>query len=35
MILARMADPDRPARTVRFKPRFVHRDSCGCAPGER
>ena len=35
MILARVAEPDRPPRTVRLKPRFVHRDSCGCAPGDR
>lgn len=31
MILARVADPERPARTVRLEPTFVHRDSCGCA----
>ena len=35
MILARLADPDRPPRTVRLKPRFVHRDSCGCITGDR
>jgi LacI family transcriptional regulator len=35
MLLARVADPERPARTVRLKPTFVHRDSCGCAAGER
>ncbi|GAA5147803.1 LacI family DNA-binding transcriptional regulator [Pseudonocardia eucalypti] len=30
MLLARMADPLAPARTVRLPPTFVHRDSCGC-----
>jgi LacI family transcriptional regulator len=37
MLLARLADPERPPHKVRLKPTFVHRDSCGCAPstGER
>ena len=35
MILARVADPERPTRTVRLKPTFVHRDSCGCAARDR
>jgi LacI family transcriptional regulator len=30
LLLARIADPDRPARSVRLKPTFVHRESCGC-----
>jgi LacI family transcriptional regulator, galactose operon repressor len=30
MLLARMATPSAPARTVRLPPTFVHRDSCGC-----
>ncbi|GAA2120261.1 LacI family DNA-binding transcriptional regulator [Actinomadura napierensis] len=30
MLADRIADPDRPPRTVRLKPRFMHRDSCGC-----
>lgn len=32
MLLARMAAPDAPPRTVRLPARFVHRESCGCAP---
>lgn len=32
MLLARMAAPDTPPRTVRLPARFVHRESCGCAP---
>jgi LacI family transcriptional regulator len=35
MILARVADPERPFRKVRLKPRLVHRDSCGCAARDR
>jgi LacI family transcriptional regulator len=30
LLADRIADPDRPPRTVRLKPRFMHRDSCGC-----
>lgn len=30
MLLARMADPTAPPTTVRLRPTFVHRDSCGC-----
>ncbi|GAB3677293.1 LacI family DNA-binding transcriptional regulator [Actinocorallia lasiicapitis] len=30
LLAERIADPDRPPRTVRLKPRFMHRDSCGC-----
>jgi LacI family transcriptional regulator len=35
MLLARLADPERPLRKVRLKPTFVHRDSCGCAAAAR
>ncbi|WP_405766718.1 LacI family DNA-binding transcriptional regulator [Streptomyces sp. NBC_01538] len=31
LLLERLADPDRPARTVRLPCTFVHRESCGCA----
>ncbi|MEW2116781.1 LacI family DNA-binding transcriptional regulator [Streptomyces sp. NPDC005474] len=31
LLLDRLADPDRPARTVRLPCTFVHRESCGCA----
>ncbi|MFE2039543.1 substrate-binding domain-containing protein [Streptomyces sp. NPDC059477] len=34
VLLDRLADPDRPARTVRLPCAFVHRSSCGC-PEER
>ncbi|MDQ0931786.1 LacI family DNA-binding transcriptional regulator [Streptomyces turgidiscabies] len=30
LLLDRLADPDRPARTVRLPCTFVHRESCGC-----
>ena len=30
LLLARLDDPRRPARTVRLPATFVHRDSCGC-----
>ena len=30
MLLTRLAAPGRPVRSVRLKPNFVHRDSCGC-----
>ncbi|MFC6010845.1 substrate-binding domain-containing protein [Nocardia lasii] len=30
LLAERIEDPDRPPRTVRLKPRFMHRDSCGC-----
>ncbi|KAB2345199.1 LacI family DNA-binding transcriptional regulator [Actinomadura rudentiformis] len=30
LLAERIADPDQPPRTVRLKPRFMHRDSCGC-----
>jgi LacI family transcriptional regulator len=33
VLLERLADPDRPARTVRLPCRFVHRTSCGCPEG--
>lgn len=33
VLLERLADPDRPARTVRLACDFVHRTSCGCAEG--
>ncbi|MDQ4118560.1 MAG: LacI family transcriptional regulator [Actinomycetota bacterium] len=32
MLLRRMGDPDAEPRTVRLPARFVHRESCGCAP---
>ncbi|MFD5574282.1 LacI family DNA-binding transcriptional regulator [Streptomyces cadmiisoli] len=43
VLLDRLAEPDRPARTVRLPSAFVHRSSCGCpeeprqrpGPGER
>lgn len=31
LLLARIRDPERPVETVRFAPRFAHRESCGCA----
>ncbi|GAA3005913.1 LacI family DNA-binding transcriptional regulator [Streptosporangium longisporum] len=30
LLAERIADPDQPPRTVRLRPRFMHRDSCGC-----
>jgi LacI family transcriptional regulator len=33
LLMRRMRYPNAPVRTVRLKPRIVHRDSCGCAPG--
>ncbi|HWE88886.1 MAG TPA: LacI family DNA-binding transcriptional regulator [Pseudonocardiaceae bacterium] len=30
MLLDRIAEPDRPARTVRMPPTLMHRRSCGC-----
>ncbi|MFB7932382.1 LacI family DNA-binding transcriptional regulator [Streptomyces sp. NPDC056039] len=30
VLLERLAEPDRPARTVRLPSAFVHRTSCGC-----
>ncbi|MFG2000336.1 LacI family DNA-binding transcriptional regulator [Spirillospora sp. NPDC048911] len=30
LLAERIADPDQPPRTIRLKPRFMHRDSCGC-----
>ncbi|NUS22612.1 MAG: LacI family DNA-binding transcriptional regulator, partial [Streptomyces sp.] len=30
VLLARLAAPDEPARTVRLPCTFVHRSSCGC-----
>jgi LacI family transcriptional regulator len=30
LLLARIADPDRPPETVRLPPRLMHRHSCGC-----
>jgi LacI family transcriptional regulator len=30
LLLERITDPNRPPRTVRLKPRFMHRESCGC-----
>jgi LacI family transcriptional regulator len=35
VLLERLAEPDRPARTVRLPCAFVHRTSCGCpSPSE-
>ncbi|WP_371659145.1 LacI family DNA-binding transcriptional regulator [Streptomyces sp. NBC_00280] len=34
LLLDRLADPDRPTRTVRLPCTFVHRESCGCAARE-
>ncbi|WP_437091954.1 LacI family DNA-binding transcriptional regulator [Streptomyces sp. enrichment culture] len=33
VLLDRLAEPDRPARTVRLPCAFVHRTSCGCPDG--
>ncbi|MFF8100506.1 LacI family DNA-binding transcriptional regulator [Streptomyces sp. NPDC016640] len=33
ILLDRLADPDRPARTERLPCAFVHRSSCGCPDG--
>jgi LacI family transcriptional regulator len=30
LLLARMADPDRPPESVLLTPRFLHGASCGC-----
>lgn len=30
LLLDRLADPDRPTRTVRLPCAFLHRESCGC-----
>lgn len=30
LLLERLAEPDRPSRTVRLPCAFVHRTSCGC-----
>jgi LacI family transcriptional regulator len=36
VLLERLAEPDRPARTVRLPCTFVHRTSCGCSdPSEK
>ncbi|KAF3464815.1 LacI family DNA-binding transcriptional regulator [Streptomyces sp. Tu 3180] len=35
VLLDRLAEPDRPARTVRLPCAFVHRTSCGCPDGPR
>ena len=32
LLLDRLADPDRPPRTIRLPATFMHRDSCGCGP---
>lgn len=32
LLLARLADPGRPPRTIRLPATFMHRDSCGCPP---
>ena len=31
LLLERLEDPERPARTLRLPCEFVHRTSCGCA----
>jgi LacI family transcriptional regulator len=31
LLLSRISDPRRPPETVRLQPRFMHRESCGCA----
>ncbi|MDQ7907535.1 LacI family DNA-binding transcriptional regulator [Phytohabitans sp. ZYX-F-186] len=33
LLLRRLRNPDAQARTIRLKPRFVHRQSCGCPAG--
>lgn len=30
LVLSRLEDPDRPARTIVVQPRFIRRESCGC-----
>ncbi|GAB3077888.1 LacI family DNA-binding transcriptional regulator [Pedococcus soli] len=30
LLLSRLVDPERPARTVRMQPKFIARESCGC-----
>jgi LacI family transcriptional regulator len=30
LLLERIVDPNRPPHSVRLKPRFMHRESCGC-----
>lgn len=30
LLLERIIDPNRPPQSVRLKPRFMHRESCGC-----
>jgi LacI family transcriptional regulator len=30
LLAERISDPDQPPRSVRLKPRLMHRDSCGC-----
>jgi LacI family transcriptional regulator len=30
LLVDRIADPDRPASTIRIPPTLVHRHSCGC-----
>jgi LacI family transcriptional regulator len=32
LLLRRIRQPDAPVRTVRLRPRIVHRESCGCPP---
>jgi LacI family transcriptional regulator len=33
LLLRRLKRPEAPARTVRLRPRIVHRESCGCPTG--
>lgn len=35
MILARLEDPDAAVQKVLLRPRFMHRESCGCTPAPR
>lgn len=35
LLLRRMSEPDAEPHTVRLPARFVHRESCGCAPVQR
>ena len=35
LLLSRLDEPDRPPRSVRLRPTFVHRESCGCDPSAK
>jgi LacI family transcriptional regulator len=33
LLLRRVRSPEAPPRSIRLRPAFVHRESCGCHPG--